>query len=80
MPKLKVVVEVDWDYCLYRSPDGFLLSVVCDTAGVDELNIPVSADDAKAIQEGSLGLVERMRKSPREFLAQHVDISQADLL
>jgi hypothetical protein len=79
MAKLKLLYEADWDYSLYQGKDVFIVSVVCDSGDIDELNIPISEADADAIQQGSTELVERIRQSPAKYAARHVEIRQGDL-
>ncbi|CAN5376412.1 hypothetical protein BH09PSE6_BH09PSE6_00180 [soil metagenome] len=79
MAKLKLVFEADWDYSLYRGADGYIVSVVIDEGDVDEINIPVSDEDAVLIQQGDQELIEQIRAAPKKFAARHVEITQADL-
>lgn len=74
--------QADWNYTFYRSADGFVLSVLCGTVGMFELNIPLNREEEALYLGDSAGLerlANRIRSSPNDYATRSVEITEGSL-
>lgn len=67
--------QVDWSHTLYRSHDGYVLSVLCGGVGLYVLNIPLSDDEARRylVDESAVAeLAALIRSAPHVYAARSV--------
>jgi hypothetical protein len=72
------LAEKRWTYTLYRSDHSYVLSVVCGSVGLFELNIPLSdADGTKALEDKGFleQLVAEIADDPKKYSSQSISIS-----
>jgi hypothetical protein len=68
-----------WEYILFRTQDGYLLSVTCGTSGMYQLNIPLTKEEEgqclasdSAIDE----LAAKIRYEPSRYAERKVEIEE----
>ncbi|HEU5475187.1 MAG TPA: hypothetical protein VFV67_31475 [Actinophytocola sp.] len=64
-----------WDYILYESPTGFLLSVVCGSVGLYVVTIALSGAEGNRCRHDDRyldGLVAKVRDFPHEYRERRV--------
>ena len=75
---LNEVARIHWQYILYRYHNDFVLSVVCGTVGIFEVNIGLDKEEkAKYLSEGIdfiNYLSYKVSSSPGSYLDRHINI------
>lgn len=67
---MELVMQKDWDYTLYRSGDGLIISVSCGSVGVYELSIALNCEEtARHLEsESFIGeLAAKIRMTPTAY-------------
>ena len=77
---LTVVAQKRFSYTCYRDEhDAFILSVLCGRAGMYELNIPLSVEDAQRAQaDGEFldDLAESVRANPQDYSTRSIALKR----
>lgn len=74
---LRQVVTKAWSYTLYETDGQYVLSVLCGSAAMYELNIPLEPDDvARVTSDGAFldSLATEIRDNPHRFAARSIKI------
>lgn len=69
---MKEITKKNWEYTLFQDDDGiYVLSVLCGSVGLYELNIKLNAAETSEYLDKGLeyleGLVKQIRNSPSSF-------------
>ena len=66
-----------WDYTLYNTDHGYVLSVLCGTVGMYELNIPLTAAEVEKYLHGN-GVIDDLanliRSQPHAYADRSVKL------
>ncbi len=66
-----------WDYILYRDGADLILSVVCGTVGIFEINIKLDYIECRHYEEQGdtylAALAQQVRNNPDEYLNRHIN-------
>jgi len=75
--RLKQIAEKKWVYTLYQSDDGYILSVLCGSSAMYQLNIPLSKNESdKAIGDADYlnELVKDIQQHPKKYASRSIKI------
>lgn len=67
---MNIIVEKPWNYTLYSSSQGFIISVVCGGIAVYELQFYLNNDEIKNMRENTQyldSLAEKVRENTQEY-------------
>ncbi|RRJ86694.1 hypothetical protein EG240_15855 [Paenimyroides tangerinum] len=59
----KEIIKKDWDYNFYKNEDKYILSVLCGTVGLFEINIQLSKDEISVYKEKGETYIDELAKS-----------------
>lgn len=73
---MKELIRDDWNYTLYEQEQGLLLSVVCGTVAIFEVNVLLNEDEIKHFQKDGKDflqlLADTIRSNPDEYFQRKV--------
>jgi len=75
---MKEVIKKNWDYCLYEKEGKLILSVICGSIALYNVNFELNKSEENSYNE--IGqtfltqLVDMVREKPSMFESRHMDI------
>ena len=64
--KRELIADSTWAWTLYRLPNGsLLLSVVCGTVGIYEIDVALGSETTAAYERDGLGVIEKLAAEVR---------------
>lgn len=76
---MKIVKQEPWSYTLYEREGEFVLSVLCGSVGLFELNMPLKYSESESIQNDPSSLdrlVEDVRNRPDIYKSRSIKIEK----
>lgn len=77
---MKIVSQEPWNYTLYEINGSLVLSVLCGSVGLFELNIPLTeseSDNVKSDTDALKSMVNEIRNKPDFYSARSIKIEKS---
>ncbi len=75
---MKKIIDRQWDYTLFEKNDELILSTVCGSVGIFEINIPLTTDEIDEYNQKGEKYIEilarKIQRTPSEYKIRHVEI------
>ena len=68
----KIIAQKKWVYTLYETESGVILSVICGGAAMFNVDVQLSEDEAKRIEQDEKyleALAEKVRADPKQYIS-----------
>jgi len=73
------IIDKKWDYTLYKRGDELILSAVCGSVGIFEINVILTSSEVEEYKQNGIQYIEtlarKIQRTPSFYKSRHVEIS-----
>jgi hypothetical protein len=75
---MEKIIDKKWDYTLYKKEDELILSAVCGSVGVFEMNVVLTPSEVEEYDQQGEQYIEtlarRIQRTPSNYKSRHIEI------